>query len=130
MTMSVKGLRELDRTLSALPSKIENKVLRQGLGKAAKYGKRRLQAATPKRSGLARRKIKRRARASRSRGAYAVVKFDSPVHRYMHIYEHGATKSGRQRARPFFRQAISGIEVIARREIADGLKAAIERGEG
>lgn len=123
LRVDVRGIRELERRLDAVPPRIQNKVLRSALRKTTTRLKRELRRATVRDSGEARRQIKTKVRVGK-RGAWGRVGYVAKPAFYMRLREVGSV---RQPARPFFEQAVRGWEDMARDEFAQRLKEAVER---
>ena len=127
LTIQLHGFEQLEKRLSELPKKIENKCFRQALRETGNEVKKRIQAGTPEGGiGTARKSVKNKTRVRRG-GAWAVIKHTQRPQLYMRIYEQG---SRRQIARPFFSQAVGNFEADASRRFTEALKAAVERNEG
>jgi len=126
LTIQIQGFDALQRRLSDMPTKIENKCYRQALRATANVAKGRIKPATPFRSGEARRLLKVKTRVRRGR-AWATVRYTRRPSFYMRIFEHG---SSRQPARPFFMAALGNFEAEANGLFLAALKAAVERNEG
>lgn len=120
---SIIGLPALKRRLVALPGRIERDGMEEPLKRTTGNAAARLRPATPVRSGRARRDIRVIVKSTKGVGAYGVVSYrGARSRRAMRIYERG---SRRQKARPFFGRASSGVAREATDAVAAGLRKAV-----
>ncbi len=107
-----------------LPPKIERAVFRKALRSLANKFARRIRAGTPRHSGLAKRSVKVTVRIRESGNAWASVKYKDKPSFYMRVYEFGSV---RQRARPFFEQALGPWLSEVNREFTIALNRELEK---
>ena len=127
--LELQGFEQFRRRLAALPSKIERRVFRKSLRRVGTKISRRMKKGTPKVTGATRKsvKVKVRVRSGRNGGAYVRIGYTKRPTFTIRLREVG---SKRQPARPFFEAAISGWEALAKKDIGDGLEAALKKEEG
>jgi len=133
LAVDIRGFKELDRRLAALPKRIENACFRKALRSSATKVAKRLKAGTPtlsvaattSRRGDARRSVKVRVRVRRG-GAWATVKYTKRPAAYMGMYERGTR---RQIARPFFGRATGDLNEVTA-DFKAALRSAVESAEG
>lgn len=127
ISVTLVGFDALERRLEAMPLKIQDKLYRKALRSAAGKVAKRLKAGTPKDTGMARRNVKTKISVKTKKGvAWARIQYKGKPSFYLRVYEHGALKSGRQPARPFFDRAIGNFEAEVSRDFANGLRQAVE----
>lgn len=130
--IKLMGFRELERRLAVMPAKIERACFRKALRSTLTKGARRIRAGTPRSGesrGVARGSVKVKVQVRRG-SAWGTAGYTRQPKRYMRIYEAGSTRSTRQPARHFFRQAVAGFERDAQAEFVAALQSAVEKNEG
>jgi len=125
VSIKIEGMDRLQRRLSGMPKRIQNKCLRKALRSAANKGKARLKPPTPLRLGAAQRALGVSVRVSGAQ-AFAKVRYKGKPGFYMRLYDQG---SSRQPARPFFTAALTGYEREVQQDFSTALRDAVETAE-
>jgi len=128
LTVQLEGVDKLKSRFNAMPDRIARSVLRKQLRAIAGKVARKVRAATPRHTGLAAHSVRIKTKV-RDKVAWARVYYKGKPGFYIRVFDQGALKSGRQRARPFFEQAVAGWEQDATGDLTDGLREAVEKAE-
>jgi HK97 gp10 family phage protein len=128
-TFTITGVREIRRAFELLPKRVANKVIRQGIRKALRPMKARVEALAPRHTGKTARSVKIRARPNRRRGQIAVdVQIGEGAYRGTTFYaafpEFGTS---RQPAQHYMERAFNETEDQARSVAADEIAAGTAR---